>query len=211
MWSRWLVGCVVAYGLLPRALAFAGCVAITRRRLGLYKLDTHLPGLAELRPRLMPESRITGIDAPAPGLRVASTGARQAQPPQPGGHNAIVGLELPADIAWPPPEMATLATDLGRIDSRAQRAALEATLTTRQFDHLIVLCDGRQTPDRGTVSYVQSLSQVCKQLHLVILSPERADAPNRTSLWQNELDRAGIDPGSTYAGMAQFRLRTRLS
>ncbi|MGE4123687.1 MAG: DUF2868 domain-containing protein [Pusillimonas sp.] len=221
MWSHWLIGCVVTWGLLPRLLALLGCLALARLRLNAFTLDTSLPGLAELRPRLMPDSRTTGIDAPAPDLARNPRDETGGNLPRPGGHNAIAGLELPDDIAWPVPSLNALGHDLGRIDTRAQRTLLENTLTTRQYDHLVVACDGRQTPDRGTVLYLQSLAQLCKHLHVIILplakkAPGAATAPDagtragsadtlsdaadRSLLWRAELERTGMNPTRIYVG-----------
>lgn len=204
MWSHWLIGCVVTWGLLPRLLALSGCLMLAGLRLKAYAPDLSLPGLAELRPRLMPDSRNTGIDAPAPDLANTPHHGEHGHYPVPGGHNAIAGLELPDDIGWPLLHLTGLGHDLGRIDTRAQRAALESTLATQQYEHLVVACDGRQTPDRGTVQYLQSLSQACGHLHVIILS-SGAEAPNdRTPLWQTVLERAGLDPAHVYGGLNRF-------
>ncbi|WJJ92626.1 DUF2868 domain-containing protein [Neopusillimonas aromaticivorans] len=210
---------------------------MARWRLGTYTLDLSLPGLAELRPRLMPESRNTGIDAPAPDQAGTVPDGTSSTTPRPGGHNAVIGLELPDDVNWPLPLLVTLGQDLGRIDTRAQRIDLENTLTTRQYDHLVVACDGRQTPDRGILLYLQSLSQLCKHLHIVILpfaekAPTtgadqdagstpgngtgtvrppgtRPGAADRSLLWRAELERTGIDPALIYVGPDMFLSSTR--
>ena len=208
MWSTWLMGCVVTYGLLPRLLALSGCFILTHRRLRHITLDTHLPGLAELRPRLMPDSRTTGIDASAPKpqreQRLQHSGHRLA----PGSRIGLIGLELPDDIVWPAAELVHLGDDLGRIDNRTQRLALEHALTTHPYDDLVVVCDGRQTPDRGTLHYLQSLTRVCTQLHVIILTPDDHTTPHRTPLWQTQLDQAGLDPERTHAGYAPFLRHT---
>ena len=239
IWSHWLIGCVVTWGLLPRLLALLGCLVLARWRLGTFALDLSLPGLAELRPRLMPDSRSTGIDAPAPDLADHVSDGINGTYPRPGGHNAVIGLELPDDVNWPLPLLATLGQDLGRIDTRAQRIDLESTLTTRQYDHLVVACDGRQTPDRGILLYLQSLSQLCKHLHIVILplaekAPNTATGPDqgagstpgdgagtvrtpgtrpgaadRSALWRAELERTGMDTTHIYVGPDTFLSSTR--
>lgn len=204
MWSQWLVGCVITYGVLPRLLALLGCLLLTRYKLKHYRFDAHLPGLAELRPRLMPDSRSTGIDAPAPRLEMSAKINQSAVKPYPGGMNAFAGLELANDIEWPPDALMDLGADLGRIDTRSQRHQLEDRLKSSAFEHLIIVCDGRQTPDRGTVQYLKSLTRLCTHLHIIILPPARNDEPHRATLWQSELERMGLDPANTHIGMAQF-------
>src|SRR5690606_17128584 len=64
MWSGWLIGCVVAYGLIPRLIGLAVCILRGRKTLATLGPDAGLPGYAELRERLSPRSEKTGIDAP---------------------------------------------------------------------------------------------------------------------------------------------------
>src|SRR3546814_2606449 len=60
LWSSWLIGCVVVYGLLPRLVCLAVSLYLTKTRLAGLTLDTGLPGYAELRDRLAPVSENTG-------------------------------------------------------------------------------------------------------------------------------------------------------
>ena len=119
--------------------------------------------------------------------------------------NALAGLELANDIEWPPGALLDLGVDLGRIDTRLQRHQLEDRLKSSPFEHLIIVCDGRQTPDRGTLQYLKSLARLCTHLHIIILPSARNDEPHRATLWQSELERSGLDPANTHIGMAQFR------
>src|SRR5690606_15859175 len=53
-WSVWLIGIVFAYGLLPRVAALVLSITVLKRRRNAMVVDTSLPGIAELRERLMP-------------------------------------------------------------------------------------------------------------------------------------------------------------
>lgn len=208
VWSQWLIGCVVVYGLLPRLLTFLVCLTLTRRRLKQHVPDTNLPGFAELRPRLMPDSQSTGIDAPAPTFSKHRSSGPKGPQIRAGGHNAMAGIELPGDMRWPPEALQPLATDLGRVDTRAQRQQLQHLLEARQFEHLIAVCDGRQTPDRGTLIYLRELAQVCQHLHILVLLPDPAPTNNRTTLWQQSLEHAGFEPTRIYIGLPAFTAHT---
>src|SRR5690606_24115799 len=54
LWSSWLIGCLVVYGLLPRLLALIISLIPIRKTLSGLTPDTSLPGYAELRDRLPP-------------------------------------------------------------------------------------------------------------------------------------------------------------
>ncbi|MBC2768982.1 DUF2868 domain-containing protein [Pusillimonas minor] len=211
IWSQWLLGVIVAYGFVPRFLALLACVITWQRRMQHLTLDTTLPGFIELKPRLMPGSLNTGIDAPAPDLFSHPREAGPSRPMTPGGHNALVALELPNDITWPPSGLETLGTDLGRVDTREQRHTLLSVLESKQYDHLIAACDGRLTPDRGTLLYFQALAQTCKQFHVLILLPDTMPENNRTTLWQANLERAGFDGARVYTGPANLKAQTGIT
>lgn len=211
VWSQWLLGVIVVYGFLPRLLALLACIVTWRRQMQLLTLDTELPGFIELKPRLMPGSLNTGIDAPAPDLATNSGESSQAGLIMPGGHNALVAIELPNDITWPPSGLENIGADLGRVDTRAQRSGLLSALESKQYDHLIAACDGRLTPDRGTLLYFQALAQTCKQFHVLILLPDTMPENNRTTLWQANLERVGFDSARVYTGPASLTAQTGIT
>src|SRR5690606_7787211 len=85
----------------------------------------------------------------------------------------LAGLELPADTPWPPAPIPDAVQDLGVVDTRAQRAALLDLLQSHPPSRLLLVCDGRQTPDRGVIALATELAGLARQSRLVLLLPAR--------------------------------------
>lgn len=190
LWSGWLIGVVLVYGLLPRVAGLILSLVIARRRLSRLQPDLSLPGISELHDRLMPASVTTGIDAPAPAPE--STDARPA-PIATGSLTrlALLGLELPSDLQWPPQALPPPVTDFGVIDTREQRRQVLDTLRRQPAQRLLVCCDARQTPDRGTLAQLSELASLAHEIRVALL-PDAA-APRREQ-WQRQLLAAGFTP-----------------
>ena len=216
LWSGWLLGVVAVYGLAPRIAALAISVILSRRRLSRMTVDASLPGIAELHDRLMPPSVSTGVDAPAPQPVLPGTGRHAGRVET--GRRCVLGVELPEDVAGPLLEAVRNApstsheasdrdtpsgiTDLGVIDTREQRRQVLDALRSRPAERLLVACDARQTPDRGTSALLSELRALSQAMQVCLL-PEGTEA--RRAQWQKLLLQTGFEPDqiadSTHAGM----------
>lgn len=193
LWSGWLIGCVVVYGLLPRLAGLGLSLYMTRRRLRGLAVDTTLPGYAELRDRLDPSSETTGIDS-------AATDGYQAsfQPldtaATPAIQYAVLGIELPTDIPWPPAALPDGISDLGVIDSRSQRHQILERLQRHTARRLLLACDASQTPDRGTIALLSELGSLARHAHVALISPGQAGERShaRAAAWHEKLSLAGF-------------------
>lgn len=198
LWSSWLLGVVVTYGLLPRVLALAWSLWQWRTHTARLSLDDSLPGLAELRPRLMPASEPTGVDELASPDKVARIHN------EPGALLAahalcVVGLELPPEQRWPPAFMQEDMQDLGRVDSRAERLAILGRLQSASPRHLLMVCDAAQTPDRGVVATLVEWAQLAQQSDVILLDEALADPEQaRRRSWHERLVAAGFAPGQIH-------------
>lgn len=175
-WSLWLLGCVLAWGLLPRLLALAGCLVQLRRRLRRIAVDPALPGWLELRERLMPSQDYLGVDRAAPA-RQASV-APTDSPSRPAGQAAILAYELGPRHPWPPETLPEGVHDLGRCDSREDRQRVRAQLLTPPRQ-LLLVCDAALTPDRGAAQWLDELQALPTQLEVLLTgdsSTARRDA-----------------------------------
>lgn len=191
IWSVWLIGIVVVYGLLPRIVALVASALIVRRRLARLKVDPSLPGIAELHDKLMPASESTGIDAPASPAAVPGIAAQQAGRDTP-ARRCLLGLEIPSDLPWPPRGLPPGTGDFGIVDSREQRRQVLEALFRQPAQRLLVGCDARQTPDRGTLTLLTELASLAGELRLALLPED--DSPARRAQWQQQLLRAGFAP-----------------
>ena len=206
LWSSWLIGCVVVYGVIPRLASFVFSALLARRGIRqAARLDTSLPGYASLRPRLMPPSEGIAPDAAA-GLE---TRARVQAPPAAAlltGGPTIVGLELAPDAAWPPPALATDIHNAGVVDSREQRHALLDQLHARPAPRLLVVCDSYQTPDRGTLAYIAELASYAGETRVAFHAPSTSNqasgSESRIETWREQLVETGIPAQQIHAALA---------
>lgn len=206
IWSSWLLGCVLVYGIVPRLLALIWCGALVRLRRRRFALDPTLRSLALLRDRLLPSSERLGVTQPAPATLDATGGPASAfadsQDAAPEALAAgfaahlhtpdatvMVGVELSDSIAWPVPNAPAHVIDAGNLDTREQRNALLEQLTRQPPARLLIVCDGEQTPDRGTVGLVAELTRTARQARVWLRGA--VNAP-RHAQWQERLAAASV-------------------
>ena len=198
-WSVWLVGVVFVYGLLPRLAAFVLSIFLVRKRLQGLAVDPSLPGVAELRTRLMPASENTGIDKPAPQDHATPVPAGPTLHAG-AGINGLLGLELPAELAWQASDVPSNVNDFGVMDSREQRRQVLEFLRHQPAGRLLVCCDARQTPDRGSIALLKELASLANTM-VVALLPDDPSAV-RKEQWQDQLKQAGFTPAQLLIGLS---------
>lgn len=203
LWSSWLIGCVIAYGVLPRLAALAISLWVSRRHLMAIGLDDTLPGYAELRDRLAPSSEKAGVDAPDTDAFQARIQPRMGQVFRP-GQTLAAGLELPPDLAWPPTALPDTVVDLGLVDTRSQRHALMDHLQAHPGARLLLVCDGRQTPDRGTIALLADLASLAAHTAVLVLEGPQDATPQRSrkETWEQKLFAAGFSPEQIRANLS---------
>lgn len=192
-WSSWLIGCVVVYGIVPRLLLWLWCLGLFvfgRRRL---RLDLSLPGFAALAARLAPASERIGITDAAPAaLRGAHVDATHPV----GSHAAVLlGLELRADLPWPPALPAGVR-DAGVVDSREQRRRTLAQLAASPPARLLIACDPRLSPDRGSLEFIAELSRYAGECRVWLLQPAAGEDAARRQHWREGLRDIGLEAGA---------------
>lgn len=193
-WSWWLIGVFVTYGIVPRLLAWLACLLVTRRALRGLAIDPALAGYAALRDRLEPPAQSTGIDRPVDPLHQPRVAA--PLPSALGGQPVLMGLELPADLHWPPAVPATSIRQAGNLDTREQRNHLLDALSQAAASRLLIACDARQTPDRGTLALIAELAAHAGQTRVWLLAPAAADT--REALWRERLAALGLAAGAVF-------------
>jgi len=162
-WAGLLLGCVVAYGVLPRAAALLFSLLAARRATVRIRLDASHPGYARLRPALMPMARQAGIvDADRPA--VVDDPAAAAEPPALGedGPLAVFGLEIDEPAGgWPPPVPGIEWLDMGYVNDRTDRhRVLDGLLAAAGRPRaVLIVCALPVTPDRGHQGFVHDLQR----------------------------------------------------
>lgn len=189
-WAGWMVGVVLVYGLLPRALLALLCLWRWRRGRARLHLDLQLPAYRLLRERLQPPSERLGIHDAAPEQLHAATIGAQLD----GSEGAVlVGIELEPDRPWPPTLPRTVA-DAGVLDDREQRRRLLEQLTRFPPQRLLIACDPRRSPDRGTLALIGELTRCAAQSRIWLLQPPIGVAldSHRLADWHQALDSLGV-------------------
>lgn len=200
-WSIWLIGVIVVYGIVPRCAAALWCLFKAVRAQRAMRITATLPGYAALRDRLLPAAQPSGIDRPVDPLhqpQVSAGGAAGSHALAPfGSHPVLVGVELPADVSWPPADLPSVVSDGGNVDSREQRNRLQDALSQSHTPRMLVVCDARQTPDRGTLGLIASLTNHAAQTRVWLYTVgEATDPPSRAQAWRERLLAAGMPAAS---------------
>lgn len=183
-WAWWLVGCVSLYGLAPRLLLWLLCAWRLRAGRRALRLDLAKPAYAALAAQLAPTSERIGVTDAAPG---AIATARVDDEHGFDGPPTLVGIELRGDRAWPPALAAGLR-DLGVADSREQRLRVRAALAADPARRLLVVCDGRLSPDRGSLGLIADLSHHAGRCAVWLLAAQG----ERGERWREALAEAGV-------------------
>lgn len=188
-WASWLSGALVVYAILPRLLVWTLSMLQWLRLRAALRPDLQLPGYAQL---FHAAARSRGVvDAPlmpAPVLRIHAP-HRVA-----GNRLALVAVELGSDISWPPAGFAQSAPESVLdevVETREQRQAVLARLSLAPPARLLVACDLRVSPDRGTLHWLVALSAHCGEIGVWLLAAEPQEQA-RHGVWQQTLSDIGF-------------------
>ncbi|HXR02594.1 MAG TPA: DUF2868 domain-containing protein [Pseudomonas sp.] len=154
-WAAWLVGVLVVYGVVPRLLLTLLCYGRWRAGRRLLALDLSEPEFVELRERLMPSSERMGVNDAAPAE------LPQLQSGQTADHSQgalLVAIELDGQHPWPP-RLPEHVANAGVLDSRESRRNLLDQLTRYPPARLLIACDPRRSPDRGSLALIAELGR----------------------------------------------------
>lgn len=189
-WSGWLLGVLVVYGLLPRLVLCLLCVWRWHHGRARLRLDLELPAYRLLRERLQPSSERLGVLDQAP--------ARLSEPlggvPSAAGSGALlVAVELDPSRPWPPVLPAGVA-NAGILDSREQRQRLLDQLSRFPAERLLIACDPRRSPDRGTLALLGELAHSAASTRIWLLPPPPGEVLDRARLgdWHAALAGLGL-------------------
>ena len=189
-WASWLVGVVLVYGIAPRLLLAAFCLWRWQRGRRTLDLDLNLPGYAQLREQLMPGTERLGInDGESELPRIAQAGATELE----SNGAVLVGIELDTDRPWPPP-LPKDVVDAGILDSRESRLKLLEQMAHSPPARLVIACDPRRSPDRGSLGLITELAGNAAATHIWLLQApdnQTLDA-DRLGDWHTALQQLGL-------------------
>lgn len=184
-WAGWLLGVLIVYGVLPRLGLLLLCLWRWRRGCAVLSLDLSLPGYSLLRERLQPSSEHLGVCDAAP---------TQLHQPRAGNHTEgsqgalLVAVELDPQRSWPPVLPKGIG-DAGVIDSREQRNQLLEQLNRFPPARLLIACDPRRSPDRGSLALLGELARSAAATRIWLLPPPPGEALDSVRLadWHQAL------------------------
>lgn len=184
-WAAWLVGVLLVYGLLPRAVLALLCLWRWKIGRAALRLDLNLPGYAQLRERLMPSSERLGVNDAAPEqLHHVSGGVSNME----SDGALLVAIELDDQHLWPP-KLPGNVKNAGILDSRESRNKLLEQLSRFPPARLAIVCDPRRSPDRGSLALIAELarSATATRVWLLQAPPGQALDAERLGDWHSAL------------------------
>ena len=195
-WAWWLMGCVVVYGLLPRlalmVLSLLRWRAGTRRLGAVDMADPYVRRIVarldalEPPPQVIdPEHRATDLDQPTPS----------SAPPGAPGSLAVVGFELPPEMAWPIDGLPTGTLPPERIAGSArERQAVTTRLAAARPESLLLVVHATASPDRGTARFVREAAAQAGRTALLLAGEGGAALPEAAvQRWRAWLDAEGFE------------------
>lgn len=202
-WAHWLVGCVAIYGLAPRLALWAWCRRRWRAASASLTIDLSLPDNLLLRERLMPDRAALGISDAAPAALVEPAAPRVRIDSASG--SALLGIELGEGLGWPPALGKPLSL-IERIETREDRRAALSAIASNPPRRLVVACDARLSPDRGTFALIAELVAHAERCLVWLMLPPGVDAGARLGHWREGLARMGFAADSVVSDSEAARL-----
>ncbi|SCK51341.1 Protein of unknown function [Variovorax sp. HW608] len=199
-WALWLTGCIVVYGLLPRAAFALLCAAVWRMRRQALAPDLSLPYYRKLIARfdaLTPPNIVDADPGQSPHL------APQHLPSADATETLMaIGFELPDELPWPPAALDMRGARAMRIDgSAAAMRQLQGTLARLRPRRVLVGCHAGSSPDRGTERFLREVLALCSDCRLWLFGTADDEARRRWHTWLGDAGLDGIHAGDALEPM----------
>ncbi|OIP16300.1 MAG: hypothetical protein AUK51_10760 [Comamonadaceae bacterium CG2_30_59_20] len=189
-WALWLIACTLIYGLGLRALVGVISATMFWRTLRHLRVDTQDPYIRKLM------QRFESLNAPEV-IDTEHAAPQKSAPVMPGSqaHSgwAVIGFELPQNLAWPPLWAAgnrlMKKTDGSAASKRATLAQLQLTSPKR----LIVVCNSAASPDRATERFIREAATFAGATAVLLWTSSAEDASSSVKRWLDWLPPLGLD------------------
>lgn len=181
LWSEWLLGCLTVYGILPRF--FLGLLSglIVAHRRSLINPDLTSPYYEAILKKMSaneiePEGRKPGDATEGRSSDVGHIWTTK---------NILIAIELDPKDAWPPKGIGDVLSCADPVDSRESRQQTLANMMRVRPSNLVLACDARHSPDRGTLRLIRDLSEHSKRTLLWLRHSQVTGA--HTEAWLTQL------------------------
>ena len=185
LWSGWLLGCLMIYGVLPRFLLWLISTCIVLKRRANIKPDLTSPYYVAVLNRM--RSTTLHSDDTSPPESVFIIDPKKSPYPSNTFNTKylLIAIEPDPQDIWPPEGIGSIVTCVGPIDSRASRHQVLSTMAQTRPKNLVLVCDARHSPDRGTLRLITDLSE-CANKTLIWLRHSHA-THTHTEAWRSQL------------------------
>ena len=189
-WVSFLSGALLVYAVIPRLLVLAWSFLRLRHAYSSMQLDVKLPGFAELFATTKNHAQV--VDGAPKALRQMllhkpSFATQEAI--------ALVGLELGPGLDWPPAGVQKIQ-DLRLFDevvaTGGQQRAVVQVLQARPVRRILIVCDARLSPDRGSLQWLIDVSLHASNIGVCVINPSLEKAQNRQEIWARSLEGIGL-------------------
>lgn len=188
-WASWLSGGLLLYAIAPRAIVGLYCLLRFLHARTRLALNLEAPGFVQLFARGAAGQHI--VDAAPTALCTVQIATAQNLV---GEARALLALELGKDLVWPPPveknRIDILIDEV--VDTREQRKAALQILQAKPAKKLLLVCDARVSPDRGSLIWLAELSAFAGNVGVCVLSPSKNVAADRREIWKKSLINIGL-------------------
>ncbi len=202
-WSSWLLGSLLVYGIMPRLLLALWCSQRLFSRLRCVQLQK-MPAYTVLAARLRPASEAAGVRDQQPASVYRRTIGSSSKA---GTRTAvIIGLELEENFSDAADNSVGGMTSadspdpvliIQPVDSREQRTHALAVLAENPPTRLLIVCNPRLSPDRGTLNWIVDASWQAVETRVLLPQALAADS-DRLNSWQDSLQQTGLSSQQIY-------------
>jgi hypothetical protein len=203
-WASWLIGSMIAFGILPRLIMVLLSTWNIRRAFQRLALDCSNPYYLILVQRI--RSNFTSFDHvidPDPG-NISSTGPQSPATnttPQPEGVSLIIPYELREPLALNSSDLAGSVKLLGTVGTYEEQNAVLKTFDTLKVKKVLFVGDAGVSADRGTFRFIRSLQQKVSEVQVVLLHQDEA-RPQKVANWIDGLHELGFTDLEPWRSMA---------
>lgn len=185
--GRWLLSCVIIYGVVWRGIFLLGAIILLLARVRRMKIDLTLPGYAPIIRKLTISAATELVDADSD---VSGMYNVQQRTPEPGHGELVISLDHEADQHWLREHQAE--SWFGGVIARTEeKQRLLDRLSEHPVAKLTVRVNGQLTPDRAALRFITLLRQYCTDVQAQLVTTERADE-QRLKHWQDGLTEEGV-------------------
>jgi len=185
LWSSWLLGSLIVYGIIPRAILALLSFLILIKRSRLTAPEITSPYYASVLNRTHPAFFAPDGSPPPSSSFVLSTGSTLQKDDDWKTQYVITAIEPDPKDVWPPTGIGSAVTSTSPIDSRESRQQMILTLSRALPQCLVITCDARHTPDRGTLRLIADLADFAKYTLVWLRHSNVTDA--HTAAWKTQV------------------------